>query len=146
MTASATRKVLDAVPHVRSHVFEGRALLAPEPARAAALQGSDVLFWLRPPRSNLLLETARTRAMENRTYVALCTLADRKEATCLVGPDGNVVASALSGTPSGFVAVLDTLLARRKEVVPGTQTFADRMPYLYRTPMSTTRIRKAGAR
>jgi predicted amidohydrolase len=146
MTANAARRALDAVPGVRSQIVEGRALLAPEPARAAALRGADLLVWLQPPPVGLLLETARTRAMENRTYVAMCMLADRKEATCLVGPDGNVVASALSGAPSGFVAVVETLLARRKEVVPGTQTFADRMPHLYRAPISPTRTHMARRR
>ena len=134
MTAAAARRALAEAHAVRSSVFVGGTLFAPEPARAAALRGADLLLWLRPPKSHLLLETARTRAMENRVYVALCTLARRDQTTCMVGPDGNVIASALTGTPSGFVAVVDTLGARRKEVVPGTQTFADRMPRLYRTP------------
>lgn len=143
MPSAAIRRALRAAADVRSYVFEGRALFAPEPARAAALRGADLLVWLRPPSEPLVLETARTRAMENRTYVALCTPADKKQTTCLIGPDGNVVATALTGTPSGFVAVVDTLSSRRKEVVPGTQTFADRMPQLYRIPTTTQRTRQA---
>jgi predicted amidohydrolase len=107
-------------------------MVAPEPSRAAALRGADLLVWLRPPRRLPILEIARTRALENRVYVALCTRADDAVAACLIGPDGSVTGSALTGRPSGFVAVVDTILARRKELVPGTQTFADRIPSVYR--------------
>jgi predicted amidohydrolase len=48
-------------------------MLAPEPARAAALGGADLLVWLRPPSSSLDLAFARTRAMENRMYLLLCS-------------------------------------------------------------------------
>jgi predicted amidohydrolase len=146
MLARVAHRALHALRGVHSRIFEGQALFAPEPARAAALQGVDLVVWLHPAPAGLLVETARTRAMENRTFVALCTLADQPEAACLIGPDGNIVASALAGTPSGFVAVVDTIMTRRKEVVPGTQTFADRMPHLYRTPASPRRTRKVRVR
>ncbi|MBV8204793.1 MAG: hypothetical protein JO195_07180 [Candidatus Eremiobacteraeota bacterium] len=142
MSASAAKRALDAVRGLRSRIFEGQVLFAPEPARAAALQGTDLVVWLHPPRAPLLIETARTRAMENRIYIALCTLAGEADAACLIGPDGNLVASALAGSPSGFVAVVDTIMTRRKEVVPGTQTFADRMPHLYRRPDARVHTRK----
>ncbi len=128
----AVHRVLGDARDLHSAVFSGSDLLAPEPARAAALRGADLVVWMRPLSSDLILETARTRALENRTYVALCTCVDQGQGACLIGPDGAVIASALVGVPSGFVAVVDTIATRRKEVVPGTQTFADRIPRIYR--------------
>jgi predicted amidohydrolase len=131
-TAAAINRALAAATGLRHAILVGPDMLAPEPARAAALRGADLLVWLRPPVRGAILEIARTRAMENRVYVVLGALTDSAVGACLIGPDGAVVASALTRRPSGFVAVIDTILTRRKEVVPGTQTFADRMPNIYR--------------
>ncbi|MDQ6767477.1 MAG: hypothetical protein M3Z41_06670 [Candidatus Eremiobacteraeota bacterium] len=129
---AAVKRSLRSARGLRFAVLAGLAMLAPEPARAAALRGADLLVWMRPPKRLPILDVARTRAMENRVYVALCTRSDDEVGACLIGPDGSIVGSALTGRPSGFVAVLDTIATRRKEVVPGTQTFADRMPSSYR--------------
>lgn len=131
-SAPALRRELRRVRGLRSACISSADMLAPEPARAAALRGADLLVWLDPPKGPALMDIARTRALENRVYVAVCTRADNATAACLINPDGSIAGSALAGRPSGFVAVLDTLLARRKELVPGTQTFADRMPGIYR--------------
>lgn len=130
--AAAIKRALARARGLRSCVISGIDMVAPEPARAAALRGADLLVWLKPPRGLPVLEIARTRALENRVYVAVCARADDAVTACLIGPDGAVTGSALSGRASGFVGVLDTILARRKELVPGTQTFADRMPSVYR--------------
>jgi hypothetical protein len=131
-SATATARALARARGLRSAIIGGADMVAPEPARAAALRGADLLVWLQPPARLAVLEIARTRALENRVYVALCTRAGDAVAACLIGPDGGVTGSALRGCASGFVGVLDTILARRKELVPGTQTFADRMPSSYR--------------
>ena len=131
-SAGAINRALARASGLRFTAIGGTDMVAPEPARAAALRGTDLLVWLRPPRGLPILEIARTRALENRVYVALCTRADDAVAACLIGPDGSVTASTLKGRASGFVGVLDTILARRKELVPRTQTFADRMPSIYR--------------
>ncbi len=91
-----------------------------------------MLVWLRPMERLSVLDIARTRAVENRVYVALCAQARNDVSACLINPDGSIAGSALQGKPGGFVAALDPAEARRKEVVPGTQTFADRMPKIYR--------------
>ncbi len=129
---AAVSRALRAAPGLRFAVLSDTDMLAPEPARAAALRGADLIVWMRPPKRPEVLDVARTRAMENRVYVALCARADDPVAACLIGPDGGRVGSSLTGRPSGFVAAIDTILTRRKEVVPGTQTFADRMPNIYR--------------
>lgn len=131
-TVAAVNRALEAAAGLRHAILVGTDMLAPEPARAAALRGADLLVWMRPPARGAILEIARTRAMENRVYVVLGARTDGTVGACLVGPDGAVVASALTHKASGFVAVIDTVLTRRKEVVPGTQTFADRMPNIYR--------------
>jgi predicted amidohydrolase len=131
-TPAGVKRALSHARGLRSAIILSTDMIAPEPARAAALRGADLLVWLRPPRRLPILEIARTRALENRVYVALCTRANDDVAACLIGPDGSVTGSALAGSASGFVGVVDTILARRKELVPGTQTFADRMPSIYR--------------
>ena len=131
-SAAATARALERARGLRHAIIGGTDMVAPEPARAAALRGADLLVWLQPPPRLPVLELARTRAMENRVYVALCARAGDAVAACLIGPDGGITGSALKGCASGFVGVLDTILARRKELVPGTQTFADRMPSIYR--------------
>jgi predicted amidohydrolase len=129
---SAILAALSSIRDMRVTLLEAHTMVAPEPARAAALRGADLLIWTSPPRNLPVLEIARTRAVENRLYVALCTRADMPVAACLIHPDGSIVGSALSGVPSGFVSAIDLIAARRKEVVPGTQTFADRLPAAYR--------------
>ena len=134
-TGSSTRAIaaaLHLVRGLRSAAIQGTAMVAPEPARAAALRGADLLAWVAPPGDLPVLDIARSRAVENRAYVLVCSRADSRTPACLVHPEGSVVASALAGVPSGFVAAIDVIAARRKEVVPLTQTFADRLPEAYR--------------
>lgn len=143
--AAAVKRALRRAHGLRSACICGSDMLAPEPARAAALRGADMLVWLDPPKTTALMDIARTRALENRVYVALCTRADDAAAACLINPDGSVAGSAMAGKPSGFVAVVDTILARRKELAPGTQTFADRMPRMYRWLDRSVRAKRARA-
>jgi predicted amidohydrolase len=116
---------------VRTAIVEGRRMLAPEPARAAALAGADLLVWTNPPAGVPVGPFARTRAMENRAYVLLCARADREQPACVIGPDGAVCGSALAGAASGFLATIDVRSVRDKLVVWGTDAFADRTPDAY---------------
>jgi predicted amidohydrolase len=116
---------------VRSAIVEGPRMLAPEPARAAALSGADLLVWTKPPAGVPVAAFARTRAMENRVYVLVCARADVEPPACLIGPDGAVCGSALAGIASGFVATIDVRSTRDKSVVWGTDAFADRTPDAY---------------
>lgn len=69
--------------------------------------------------------------MENRAYVLFCARAEGDEPSCLIGPDGAVCGSALTGVASGFIATIDVRSARDKSVVVGTDAFADRTPEAY---------------
>jgi len=131
-SARAIAAGLRRIRGLRAAVIRASAMAAPEPARAAALRGADLLVWVAPVDSLPVLDIARTRAVENRVYVLVCARAESTTPACVVHPDGSIVASALAGAPSGFVAAIDVIAARRKEVVPLTQTFADRLPQAYR--------------
>src|SRR5579872_234210 len=113
-------------PSLRSACIEGRALLAPESARAAARGGIDLLVWLKPPQDLPVLDIARTRALESRIYVLVAARPRTDVSACLVDPNGTVVAAALRNAAGAFVAPLDPAAARRKLVVPGTTVFEAR--------------------
>lgn len=128
--ATDVRRVFAAIRGLRVAVVEGAAMFAPEPARAAALRGADVIVWSKAPERDDVRDTARTRALENRVFVvAALARIGKGEATSLVAdPDGRVIGEALVGKPSGFVALIDAAAARDKRVVPGTDAMADRIP------------------
>ena len=128
---AAITAALRAARGLRFAIIEGPRMLAPEPARAAALSGADLLVWTKPPAAAPVAAFARTRAMENRAYVLVCARAGDAQPACLVGPDGAVIASALAGATSGFTAPIDVRMARDKSVVWGTDAFADRTPGAY---------------
>jgi len=115
------RAVFRPLRDLRAACIEGRAMAAPECARAAARAGADLLVWLGAPLRFPVLELARTRALESRIYVLVCVPPRADASSCLVNPDGNVVASALGGEASAFIAPLEIAAARRKLVVPGTR-------------------------
>jgi predicted amidohydrolase len=129
---SAIARALKRTRGLRVALLSRNAMLAPEPARAAALRGADLIVWLSPPTDMPLLDIARTRAVENRVYVVLAVRCNPAVPASLINPEGAVGGSAITGIPSGFVSAIDVITARRKEVVPGTQTFADRVPAEYR--------------
>lgn len=129
--AAAIATALRKLRRLRSAIVEGPRMLAPEPARAAALSGADLLVWTKPPSGIPVAAFARTRAMENRAYVLFCARAEGDEPSCLIGPDGAVCGSALTGVASGFIATIDVRSARDKSVVVGTDAFADRTPEAY---------------
>lgn len=123
---------LAALRGVRFACIEGHDMLAPEPARAAALGGADAVVWLRPPQRLPVLDIARSRAVENRIYIVVCARARRDVSACVINPDGQIVGCALTGIASGFVACIDSSASRHKGRVPFTDIFADRTPKIYR--------------
>lgn len=122
-SSAALRSALRDCQPLRTALIEGRAMAAPESARAAARAGVDMLVWTKPPRNLPVLDIARTRALESRVYVLVSARPRPDVSACLVDPDGVVVASALLNAPSAFLAPVDVAAARRKLVVPGTFAF-----------------------
>ncbi|HLJ84988.1 MAG TPA: nitrilase-related carbon-nitrogen hydrolase [Candidatus Eremiobacteraceae bacterium] len=116
---------------VRCSIIEGRDMFAPEPARADALAGADIIAWVRPPRTDSIRDFARTRAFENRVFVLVCASAGDNEPACVIAPDGAVAAEALAHVPSGYTFEIRVDRARDKSVVARTDAFADRTPAAY---------------
>jgi predicted amidohydrolase len=122
------RAALRAARTVRFAAVSGSRMLAPEPARAAALDGADLVVWAAPPHDDFVRDYARTRAVENKVYVLVCARVSDTMPACVIDPGGNVIGEALQGTPSGFIATIEPNAARDKIVVPGTDVFAARLP------------------
>lgn len=111
--------------------------LVPEAARSLMLAGADMVVWQHGMGHLDALSIARTRAAENRIYVAsVFSSALSKEgnpgASFLVDPNGAVVASTLVGRPLHATgAYCSFAVSRSKSIVPGTHVLFDRKPKNY---------------
>jgi predicted amidohydrolase len=139
-------RALEALRGVSVAHIKGRSMFAPETARACALDGADAIVWTEPPRESLVRECAQTRALENRVFVIVCASSRAPEPACVIAPDGRVVAEAIAGKPSGFMATLDAHISRdkafavctdafgvREALSPAARAFADRPRRAVRT-------------
>lgn len=96
----------------------------PEVARALGLEGADILAWPAFRPHPMLERIARTRADENRAYMA----AAWPGGGMLISPDGGPIQVSPEG--SGVAMTGSTLLAlsRNKERAPGTNVVRGRKP------------------
>ncbi|MHB1681906.1 MAG: nitrilase-related carbon-nitrogen hydrolase [Bacilli bacterium] len=119
-------------------VIHGSEALIPEATRCLMLAGADLVVWQHGMPYRDALPLARTRAAENRMYVAAVFSSDLSErneegASFIVDPNGNVIASTLLGRPIHATGVYCPLAAARsKSIVPGTHVVFDRKPKNYR--------------
>ena len=103
----------------------------PEVARCLMADGVEVVFWYdwgHDPASEMI---ARTRAAENKIYVIRCAPVSNADVSCIVAPNGAVIASTLPGEDQISGAMLTPFLASLKTVVPGTNVDEDRFPEDY---------------
>lgn len=99
-------------------------MLSPWPARDAAFAGAQVLVWIAAHVSTPFVEeVARSRALENRVFVAVWRPVDDGPAL-VVGPSGAVLARAPTGVPYVTSTAIVPAEASVKELVPGTDVFA----------------------
>ena len=106
--------------------------LAPEPARALMLRGAEIILWCAAADCGPALLVARTRAEENRVYLAVASPPSAPDgASAIIDPDGRVLAVALAGRELVVGADVMPLLARNKRRAPGTDVLADRQPRTY---------------
>ncbi len=110
--------------------YEG---LLPEVARILALRGADVIAWpcnFAASRHELF---ARTRAAENRVFVAASNAAGRRSIgeSLIVDPRGAVLAQAFRDREQTVAATLTLAEARCKAIVPGTDAVRGRRPASY---------------
>ena len=107
-------------------VIQGGEGLLPEVARSLALPGADLTLWpTRHPGPTPEL-FARTRAAENRVFVALANPAVPGAESLIATPDGAVAARTFPGAHQGVGASLVLDLSRHKELAPGTEALGGR--------------------
>jgi predicted amidohydrolase len=103
----------------------------PEVARSLMLRGAEVLLWSADAPRFDVRPVARTRADENRVYVAVATAPTPEGGAYVVDPTGRVVASALAGRAMACSAQVNRALARWKDMAPATNVVLGRRPETY---------------
>ena len=107
--------------------------LLPEVARTLMLRGADLILWPSHSSPYPLRTIARSRADENKVFVALVTPLEEGAAsqTALVNPAGGFVAAALPDIEQGIAGQMAWALTRYKEMAPNTHVVFNRQPHLY---------------
>ena len=101
-------------------VMQGGEGLLPEVARGLALAGADLILWpARHPGPTPEL-FARTRAAENRVFVAMANPAVAGGESLIATPDQAVAARTFPGARQAVGATLVLGISRHKELAPGT--------------------------
>ena len=101
--------------------------LVPEVARCLMLEGADILAWPQFATHPMTERLARTRADENRVYVATAWTGGG----LVVSPPGGVIAASPAGTNLAMSAPISRALSRLKDMAPCTNVVTDRIPEAY---------------
>ena len=101
--------------------------LAPEVARCLALEGADLLAWVCFEPHPMNERVLRTRADENRVYVA----AAWPDGGAVASPVGALLTAVPRGTGAAMGAQVNRAVARWKDMAPGTHALRDRAPHAY---------------
>lgn len=104
---------------------------APEVARSLMLRGAEILLWSADDPALAMAPVARTRADENRVFVACAAAPSATGATMIVAPSGAVLAEALEGRDLAVGAAVNRAWAQLKERAPGTDVVRARQPSTY---------------
>jgi predicted amidohydrolase len=103
----------------------------PEVARSLMLRGAEILLWAGDDPSLPMLPVARTRAEENRIFVACAAAPTATGATAIVDPNGRPLATALEGRHLAVAAEVNGALSHLKRRAPGTDVVRNRQPAAY---------------
>ena len=104
----------------------------PEVARSLMLRGAETILWCGDdPGSPMMPVFARTRAEENRVFVACAAAATANGATMIVDPNGRVLAQAIEGRELSVAADINPALSHQKRRAPGTDVVLNRQPASY---------------
>lgn len=101
--------------------------LVPEVPRQLMLAGADILAWPIFRDDPMLDRVIRTRADENRVYVA----AAWQDGGMVAAPNGAVATVVPRGSGIAMTAQVNKALARSKDMAPGTNVVTDRQPFAY---------------
>jgi predicted amidohydrolase len=107
--------------------------LLPEVPRTLMLQGADLIVWPSHSAPYPLRTIARSRADENKVFVALATPLEEDTApqTALINPAGGFLAAALPDIEQGIAGQVAWALTRYKEMAPNTHVVFNRQPHVY---------------
>lgn len=117
--ASAEPPVFE-TPCGRIGIMIGEDGLVPEVGRGFALAGADLIAWPHRFANSWLEAFARTRAAENRVFVAAAGPAAPGMESLVVDPGGVPMARTFPGVRQATAAACILAVARHKEIVPGT--------------------------
>ncbi|HEY8172366.1 MAG TPA: carbon-nitrogen hydrolase family protein, partial [Dehalococcoidia bacterium] len=123
-------------PVAHTHVGRVGLIIAaegfvPEVARSLMLRGAELLLWSADTPGSALRVFARTRAEENRVYVACAAAASADGGALIVDPAGTVLAEALEGRTLAVAATMNRALTQIKARAPGTDVVRNRQPGAY---------------
>jgi len=109
-----------ATPIGRIGVMIGEDGLVPEVARGLALAGADLIAWPHRLTEPWMEPFVRTRAAENRVFVAAAGPAEPGGESLVADPAGLPLARTFPGVRQAVGAYCITAVARHKGLVPGT--------------------------
>lgn len=99
----------------------------PEVARALMLAGADILTWSLFEDAGMTDRVVRARSDENRVYTA----AAWPDGGLVAAPNGAPVTVVPRGSGIAMTAPVNRMLARWKDMAPGTHVVFDRVPEAY---------------
>jgi predicted amidohydrolase len=108
-------------------VLVGEEAFVPEVARCLALNGADLLAWTAFEGHEMAERLARTRADENKVYVA----AAYPGGGLVSSPDGALLTAVPAGLDVAMSAPVNIAQSRYKERAPGTDVIRNRIPEAY---------------
>ncbi len=103
----------------------------PEVARSLMLRGAEFILWCSDDPGIPMDIVARTRAEENRVFVACAGAPTANGAALIADPGGRLLAIALAGEELAVGAEVNRALAHLKERAPGTDVVRNRQPSTY---------------
>lgn len=107
--------------------------LIPEVPRSLMLQGADLILWPAQTSTYPLRTIARSRADENKIFVAVVTPLEESAPpqTAIVNPGGAFMASTLPDIEQAAAGQIAWGTARYKEMAPNTNVVHNRQPAAY---------------
>ena len=130
--AGDTLPVFD-TPYGRIGIIQNDEGLLPETARVLMLQGADLILWSAASSNYPLRMIARTRADENKVFIALATPLEENvpPQTALINPAGAFFATALPDIEQAIAGQIAWAMTRYKEMAPNTNVVLNRQPEAY---------------
>jgi predicted amidohydrolase len=103
----------------------------PEVARSLMLRGAEFILWAGDDPALPMMPVARTRAEENRVFLACAAAPTTNGATLIADPNGRTLAVALEGRELAVGTEVNRAFAHIKERAPGTDVVRHRQPSTY---------------